>query len=118
MNEAQMSTDEGGSSPVAKMQSPSSMKRVLSLDLTDSRSESVSQSKLWSISGGGPIRQVSMLLASAFCLILSCQSLSLQPEQHRGGYLDILTSPLTNQFLDYVSGARNAQVIIFGHLGQ
>ena len=53
-----------------------------------------SSSELWLTSGTGPVEQMSILLASAFQVILSCWSSFLHLEQHQGGHLDILTSPL------------------------
>ena len=67
------------------MQSPSSTEKVSFSDPGESGSESKSQSELWSISGKEPTEQISALLASAFQIILSCRSSSLQPVQQHGG---------------------------------
>ena len=90
VEEALISMEGWGSSPVASIRSPSSTEMVSS-----SGSVSSESSESWLITGMGPVEQTSILLASAFLIILSWQSLSQHPEQQRGGHLDILTSPLT-----------------------
>ena len=74
---------EGGSNPVVKMRSPSSI---------DINSGTSSSSESDRISGAGPSEQVSIRRISALREIRSCQASSLQPVQQRGGHLDILTS--------------------------